>query len=243
MTILSININKIAVLRNSRGNNYPDIVKTVLDIQKFGGQGITIHPRPDERHIKYKDIYDIKNIINIEFNIEGNPIEKFIKMIIEVKPDQVTLVPDKKNVITSNYGWDIIKYIDFLKKKIDLFKTNNIKTSIFIDPDPSQIIHAAEIGADSIELNTRFFSENFNKKNLDKIIDKYIETAFKAKELGLKINAGHDLNLKNISFFLYKIPFIREVSIGHALIIESIYYGLEKTIQLYLNIIKKSKLK
>lgn len=240
MTILSVNINKIAIIRNSRGNNYPDIIKTVLDIQKFGGQGITVHPRPDERHIKYKDIYDIKDIINTKLNIEGNPTEKFIQMILEIKPNQVTLVPDKENVITSNYGWNILKNIDFLKDIINIFNSKKIKTSIFIDPDPEQILHAKKIKVDSIELNTRFFSENFTKKNHYNIIEHYMQTAFKAKMLGINVNAGHDLNLQNISFFLNKIPFIKEVSIGHALIVESLYYGLENIIQSYLKRIEKN---
>lgn len=239
MTILSVNINKFAIIRNSRGNNYPDIIKTVLDIQRFGGEGITVHPRPDERHIKYKDVYNIKNIINVKFNIEGNPTEKFIQMILEIKPDQVTLVPDKKDAITSHYGWNIINNIDFLKEIVNIFEKKNIKTSIFIDPDPEQIIYANIIKVNSVELNTRFFSENFNKKNYN-VINNYMKTAFKAKILGINVNAGHDLNIKNISFFLSKIPFIKEVSIGHALVVESIYYGLENIIKSYLKKIEKS---
>lgn len=237
MTILSININKIALLRNSRGNNFPDLIKTIINIQKFGGQGITLHPRPDERHIKYEDIYRIKNIIKTKLNIEGNPSERFIKMIIDIKPDQVTLVPDKKNDITSHNGWNVILYKNFLSEIIKEFKRFNIKTSIFLNPDPKQIKYVHYTGADSIEMHTGLFA-NFYQEKRKEIIKKYIITAELAIDAGLQINAGHDLNLKNIFFYIKNIPVTKEVSIGHALIVESLYFGLKNTIQLYLKKIK-----
>lgn len=237
MTTLSVNINKIALLRNSRGNNFPDLIKTVINIHKFGGQGITLHPRPDERHIKYEDIYKIKNVIKTELNIEGNPSERFIKMIIDIKPDQVTLVPDKKSDITSNYGWNVILHKNFLTEIINEFKRFNIRTSIFLNPDPKQIKYVHQTGADCIEMHTGLFANSYKEKRND-IIKKYINTAKIAIDAGLKINAGHDLNLKNIFFYIKNIPETREVSIGHALIIESIYFGLENTIKLYLKKIK-----
>lgn len=233
MTTLSVNINKIALLRNSRGNNFPDLIKTVKNIEKFGGQGITLHPRPDERHIKYQDIYEIKKNIKTELNIEGYPSERLIKMIIDVKPNQVTLVPDKENDITSHYGWNVILYKNFLTEIINEFKHLNIRTSIFLNPDPKQIEAVYQTNADCIELHTGLFSTYYKTKRY-KIIKKYINTAQLAIDAGLKIHAGHDLNLKNIFFYLKNIPATREVSIGHALIIESLYFGLKTTIQLYL---------
>lgn len=237
MTLLNININKIAVLRNSRGNNFPDIIKTTINIKKLGINRITVHPRPDERHIKYQDVINIKNISNIILNVEGNPCDKFIKMILEVIPYQVTLVPDKITDITSNNGWNIIKNKKFLSEIILILKKKNIKTSIFINPDPTQIIHAYEIGVDSIELNTGIYARYYEKKKIN-IINIYKNTAIQAEKFNININAGHDLNLKNIYFFLKNIPIIKEVSIGHALIIESIFLGLKNTINSYIQKIK-----
>lgn len=237
MTTLSVNINKIALLRNARGNNFPDLMKTVINIQKFGGQGITLHPRPDERHIKYEDIYKIKKLIKTELNIEGNPSEKFINMIIDIKPNQVTLVPDKESDITSNYGWNVILHKKFLTEIINEFKRFNIRTSIFLNPDPKQIQYVYQTGADCIEMHTGLFATFYQNKRKE-IIKKYIHTAQTAVDAGLRVNAGHDLNLKNIFFYIKNIPATREVSIGHALIIESLYFGLKNTIKLYLKKIR-----
>lgn len=233
MTTLSININKIALLRNSRNNNFPNLIKTVINIQKFGGQGITLHPRPDERHIKYTDIYDIKNHLKTELNIEGNPSEKFIQMILDIQPDQVTLVPDKEHDITSHSGWNVMLYKNFLTEIISELKRCNIRTSIFLNPDPKQIQYVHQTGADCIEMHTGLFATNYHKQR-EQIIQKYIHTAKIAIDAGLKINAGHDLNLKNIFFYIKNIPVTKEVSIGHALISESLFFGLKTTINLYL---------
>ena len=236
MTKLSVNINKIATLRNSRGANVPNLLQFATDIQDFGADGITVHPRPDERHIKYDDVHELKPIINTEFNIEGYPNKKFIDLVRNVKPHQVTLVPDKPNAITSNSGWDTIKNYSFLKEIITELSLNSIRTSIFLDPNIKFINSAAKTGADRIELYTEFYSKKFElDKNI--AISNYISTANEAINFGLGINAGHDLNLKNIEFFSTRIPNLLEVSIGHALICESLYLGLENVINLY-----KSKL-
>lgn len=236
MTKLSVNINKIATLRNARGANVPNLLQFATDIQDFGADGITVHPRPDERHIKYDDVNELKPIINTEFNIEGYPNKKFIDLVRNVKPHQVTLVPDKPNAITSNSGWDTIKNYSFLKEIITELNLNSIRTSIFLDPNIKFIDSAAKTGADRIELYTEFYSKKF-ELNPNIAISNYISTANEAINFGLGINAGHDLNLKNIEFFSSRIPNLLEVSIGHALICESLYLGLENVINLY-----KSKL-
>lgn len=236
MTKLSVNINKIATLRNARGANVPNLLQFATDIQDFGADGITVHPRPDERHVKYDDVNELKPIINTEFNIEGYPNKKFIDLVRNVKPHQVTLVPDKPNAITSNNGWDTIKNYSFLKEIITELSLNSIRTSIFLDPNIKFIDSAAKTGADRIELYTEFYSKKF-EINPNIAISNYISTANEAINFGLGINAGHDLNLKNIEFFSSRIPNLLEVSIGHALICESLYLGLENVINLY-----KSKL-
>jgi pyridoxine 5-phosphate synthase len=237
MTKLSVNINKIATLRNSRGGDVPNLLKVAADIESFGGQGITIHPRPDERHIKYQDARDLVAVVKTEFNIEGNPIKSFIDLVIETKPTQVTLVPDSIHAITSNAGWDTVKHQSFLKEVIQEFKQNGIRTSIFIDTDFKLIEAAAEIGADRIELYTEEFASQFYLGNKE-AIKPYTEAAVLANKLGLGINAGHDLSLENIKFFKQNIPNLAEVSIGHALITESLYLGLENVVNMYLHRLK-----
>ena len=237
MTKLSVNVNKIATLRNSRGGNVPNLIKMAKDIETFGAQGITVHPRPDERHIRYQDARDLKEIVTTEYNIEGNPIQKFIDLVLEVQPTQVTLVPDAVDAITSNTGWDTKKHCDFLKDVIATFKQNQIRTSIFVDADVKMIEGAAETGADRIELYTQSYAEAFGKGNL-KGIDTFIEAAQVANLLGLGINAGHDLSLDNIKYFKENIPNLLEVSIGHALICESLYFGLDNVVKMYLNKLK-----
>jgi pyridoxine 5-phosphate synthase len=232
MTKLSVNVNKIATLRNSRGGDFPNVVKVASDIQDFGAEGITIHPRPDERHIRYQDAYDLKKIVTTEFNIEGNPISKFIDMVLEIKPTQVTLVPDAIDAVTSNAGWNTIKHQDFLKEIISEFKTNGIRTSIFIDTDLKLIEAAAKTGADRIELYTEEFATAYSLGNKEEI-KPYTQSAVLATELGLGINAGHDLSLDNIQFFSENVPNLLEVSIGHALIAESLYLGLENVVNMY----------
>lgn len=233
MTKLSVNINKIATLRNARGGNMPDLLKAAQDIEKFGAQGITVHPRPDERHIRYSDAYNLKPIVTTEYNIEGNPVEAFIKMVLEIKPTQVTLVPDAVDAITSNAGWDTIKHKDYLAEIISEFKNNNIRTSIFVDPVQAIIEGAAQTGADRIELYTEEFAHQYGLGN-EKAIEPYTQCAILANQLGLGINAGHDLSLENIQFFNENIPHLLEVSIGHALICEALYQGLEPVIKSYL---------
>ncbi len=233
MTKLSVNINKIATLRNSRGSDTPNLVQTAIDIQEFGAQGITVHPRPDERHIKYQDVYDLKPIVSTEYNIEGNPIPKFVDLVLANKPTQVTLVPDTIDTLTSNAGWDTITHLDFLTDVVTEFKRNNIRTSIFMNTDLARIEATAKIGADRIELYTEDFASQY-KKGYKKAINPYIESALFAHNLGLGINAGHDLNLDNIAFFADNIPNLLEVSIGHALISESLYLGLHNVINMYL---------
>ena len=237
MTKLSVNINKIATLRNSRGGDVPNLLKVAADIENFGGQGITIHPRPDERHIKYQDARDLVAVVKTEFNIEGNPIKSFIDLVLETKPTQVTLVPDSIHAITSNAGWDTLKHQSFLKEVIQEFKQNGIRTSIFIDTDFKLIEAAAETGADRIELYTEEFASQFYLGNKE-AIKPYTEAAVLANKLGLGINAGHDLSLENIKFFKQNIPNLAEVSIGHALITESLYLGLENVVNMYLHRLK-----
>ena len=237
MTKLSVNINKIATLRNSRGGNVPDLLKVAKDIESFGAQGITIHPRPDERHIRYQDARDLKNVVTTEYNIEGNPIKSFMDLVLEVKPTQVTLVPDAVDALTSNAGWDTIKHQSFLKEVISEFKNNGIRTSIFIDTDVKLIEAAAETGTDRIELYTEEFATEFGKGNKD-AVKPYTNAAILAHDLGLGINAGHDLSLENIQFFKESIPNLAEVSIGHALISESLYLGLQNVVNMYLHRLK-----
>ena len=233
MTKLSVNINKIATLRNSRGGNYPNVCEFAVDIQNFGAQGITVHPRPDERHIRYKDVYELKQIVTTEFNIEGNPIDKFIKMVTDVKPTQVTLVPDAIDAITSNSGWDTIGNKKMLKEIVDEFKSFGIRTSIFLDPDIKYVESVCEINPDRVELYTEDFAREFSLNNREAIY-KYSECAKEINLAGIGINAGHDLSLNNIKFFKENIDNLLEVSIGHALITESLYFGLEQTIKKYL---------
>lgn len=237
MTKLSVNINKIATLRNARGGNLPDIVKAALDCERFGAEGITVHPRPDERHIRYQDVYDLKPVLFTEFNIEGFPSENFIKLVLKIKPAQVTLVPDPPGVLTSNAGWDTIKNKVFLKEIIKEFRKNRIRTSVFIDADEEMIHHAAETGTDRVELYTESYAANF-KANAGNAIAPFVSAAKVAGELGLGLNAGHDLNLENLHYFYLNIPGLLEVSIGHALICDALYLGLENTIQLYLRQLK-----
>tara|TARA_B100000700_G_scaffold329975_1_gene453961 strand:+ start:52 stop:762 length:711 start_codon:yes stop_codon:yes gene_type:complete len=232
MIKLSVNINKIATIRNARGGNSPNVVEAAINCQKFGADGITIHPRPDERHITRKDVYDIKPIINTEYNIEGYPSEEFINMVVEVQPDQVTLVPDSPEVITSCAGWDTINFQSYLKEIISLFNENGIRTSIFVDPKIEMIEGAKLCGTDRIELYTEDYAINY-RYNQDKAIAPYIEAAKKAMELGLGINAGHDLSLENLKLFAKEIPNLQEVSIGHALISDTLYLGMENAIQMY----------
>jgi len=237
MTKLSVNINKIATLRNSRGGNTPNVVQFAKDVQRFGAEGITIHPRPDERHIRYQDAYDLKPEVYTEYNIEGNPIPKFMEMVLKIKPTQVTLVPDSINAITSNAGWDTLKHKDFLTEIIREFKNNNIRTSIFVDPDLHQIEGAKATGTDRIELYTEAFAHQYSLGNKN-AINPYMECAGLANALDLGINAGHDLSLDNIKFFKENITGLLEVSIGHALIAESLYLGVEKVIGTYLDKLK-----
>ena len=237
MTRLSVNVNKIATLRNARGGNTPNLVQMCLDIERFGAQGITVHPRPDERHIRKNDVYAIKDAIQTEFNIEGYPSREFIDMVIEVKPEQVTLVPDPPDVLTSNAGWDTINQQSLLREVVSEFKSNNIRTSIFIDPNQVLIEKAKETGADRIELYTESFAANY-AVNKEKAIAEFTKAALVANELALGINAGHDLSLENLQFFQKNIPNLLEVSIGHALISDALYLGIENTIQLYLRCLK-----
>jgi len=238
MTKLSVNINKIATLRNARGGNIPDVRLAAINCQKFGADGITVHPRPDERHIRYSDVYEIRPIITTEFNIEGYPSDKFIDLVLAVKPHQVTLVPDPPGAITSNAGWDTKKNLSFLKNVVSVFRDAGIRTSVFVDAGNEAIKYAAKSGTDRIELYTEPYARLY-PVNREKAIEPYIRAALKAKELGLGINAGHDLSLENLSFISENIPFLDEVSIGHALISDALYYGLENTIQMYKRLLVK----
>jgi pyridoxine 5-phosphate synthase len=233
MTKLSVNINKFATLRNSRGGNNPDVVKAAADAQLFGADGVTVHPRPDERHIRYKDVYDIKKIITTEFNIEGNSQEqKFVDLVLDVKPDQVTLVPDALGQITSNHGWDTIRHQDYLINIVAVFKKAGIRVSLFVDPVIAMVENAATTGADRIELYTEAYAHEYSADR-EKAIAPYRAAAARAQELGLGLNAGHDLDLQNLAWFAKNIPGLDEVSIGHALISDALYLGYENAIQLY----------
>lgn len=238
MTKLSVNINKIATIRNARGGEFPSVTEVAVKLQEFGAQGITIHPRPDQRHITRKDVYDLKPLVHTEFNIEGNPNRPFLDMVLEVKPEQVTLVPDADDALTSNAGWDCEKNLDFLKSVIYEFKNAGIRTSIFLDPNPEMVKFAAETGTDRIELYTEAYAKNYSRDK-ENAIKPYIETAVEAEKLGLGINAGHDLSLDNLKYFAENIPNLLEVSIGHALISEALYLGLENTVQAYLKRLAK----
>lgn len=237
MTKLSVNINKFATLRNARGGNLPDVLKAALDCERYGAQGITVHPRPDERHIRYQDTRDLKGILTTEFNIEGNPVDSFMNLVLEVMPAQVTLVPDAHNVITSNSGWDTKKNLAYLKSVVSIFKSNGIRTSIFVDPVPEMIFYAAESGCDRVELYTEAYASGY-ASDRERAVEPYIKTAGAVKSAGLGLNAGHDLNLENLRYFAESIPSLDEVSIGHALICDAIYLGLENTIQAYLRQLK-----
>lgn len=232
-THLSVNINKIALLRNSRGNNIPDVLKCALDIEQFGADGITVHPRPDERHIKYKDVYLLKEYLKVELNVEGNPKEeKFFKLIEEIKPNQVTLVPDERYQLTSDHGWDTITHKTYLRDVVKHFQSLGIRVSIFVDPELKMIGAAKEIGTNRIELYTEKYARLYDTER-EKVIIPYKQSAELAKELGLEVNAGHDLNLHNLKYLKQNIPFLAEVSIGHALIADALYYGLENTVMMY----------
>jgi pyridoxine 5-phosphate synthase len=233
MTQLSININKIATLRNSRGGDEPNLLKVATDLQSFGAQGITIHPRPDQRHIRYDDALALPNVLTTEFNIEGNPIPKFIDLVTQIKPDQVTLVPDAEDAITSNAGWHTIDHKDFLVEVISELQSHGIRTSIFVDPIEKMVEGAKNTGTDRIELYTEAYAKNF-KKNPKKAVAPYTQVAVLANNLGIGINAGHDLNLENTAFFAQNVPHLLEVSIGHALVSESLYLGFENVVPLYL---------
>ncbi|HQH18819.1 MAG TPA: pyridoxine 5'-phosphate synthase [Bacteroidales bacterium] len=238
MTKLSVNINKIATLRNARGGNLPDLLKVAQDCERFGAEGITVHPRPDERHIRYQDVIDLKPLVTTEFNIEGYPSQQFIDLVCKVKPHQVTLVPDPPEAITSNAGWDTIKNESFLKEVIAEFKKNKIRVSVFIDTDLLLIKNAIKTGTDRLELYTERYAKNYSSGK-EKAIADFIIAANVAKEEGLELNAGHDLNLDNLKYFSSGIPHLKEVSIGHALISDALYFGLENTIQMYLKQLKK----
>lgn len=238
MTKLSVNINKIATLRNARGGNTPDLLQCALDIERFGAQGITVHPRPDERHIRYADVHELSKILKTEFNIEGNPKEqKFVDLVLKVKPAQVTLVPDSGSQITSDHGWDTLANKDYLKEIISLFKSNHIRTSIFVNADQKMIVGAKETGTDRIELYTESYAAGY-EKNKEKVIKPFVQAATLANKLQLGINAGHDLSLKNLQYFKQHVPNLLEVSIGHALISDALYLGLENTVQMYLRQLK-----
>lgn len=234
MTKLSVNINKIATLRNARGGNMPDVLQVAKDVQRFGAEGVTIHPRPDERHIRYQDAFDLLKVVTIEYNIEGNPIPKFIDLVLQIKPTQVTLVPDAEDAITSNAGWDTIKHKDFLTEVVTEFKRNGIRTSLFVDPVEAMVTAAAATGTDRVELYTEGYASQYALGN-KAAVEPYVKAALEAQKVGLGLNAGHDLSLDNLKYFKEQIPNLLEVSIGHALICEALYLGLENVIQLYLN--------
>lgn len=233
MTRLSVNINKIATLRNARGGNNPDVIKAAVDCESFGAQGITVHPRPDERHIRYDDVYKLKNAVSTEFNIEGNPNKRFIDLVLEIKPAQVTLVPDSPDVLTSNAGWNTVKNKDILKEIITEFKNAGIRTSIFIETDTKMIEHAALTGTNRVELYTEPYAANFNS-NKEKAVALFVKASEVAIKNNLELNAGHDLDLENLKYFKENVKGLKEVSIGHALISDALYFGLHNTIQMYL---------
>ena len=233
MTRLSVNINKIATLRNARGGNLPDVLKVAMDCESFGAQGITVHPRPDERHIRFQDARNLKPVVTTEFNIEGNPTPEFIRLVLEIMPAQVTLVPDDPGQLTSDHGWDTVKHKEKLREIIAGFHEAGIRTSIFVDADPEMVKHAKDTGTDRIELYTESYAREF-PADREKAIMPFVEAATVAQKVGLGLNAGHDLNLDNLRYFAQNIPGLLEVSIGHALICDALYFGLENTIQLYL---------
>ena len=237
MTKLSVNINKVATLRNARGGNVPDVVKFALDCERYGAEGITVHPRPDERHIRYKAVYDLKPLISTEFNIEGNPVPRFVELVKEIKPAQVTLVPDAENVLTSNAGWDTVKNQTFLREIVAEFKACGIRVSIFIDPEPQMIEMAAQTGTDRVELYTEAYARQY-RNDPAKAIAPYVVAATVARECGLGLNAGHDLSLENLQYFHQQIPWLDEVSIGHAIISDALYLGIEETIHRYLHCLR-----
>ena len=239
MTKLSVNINKVATLRNARGGNVPDILKVAADCEKFGADGITVHPRPDERHIRSADVYDLKQIVTTEFNIEGYPSDEFLKLVMDVKPDQVTLVPDPPTALTSNAGWDVMKHKQFLTDVVNKFHSVGIRVSIFVDTDLNNISAAPETGTDRIELYTEPYASDYINSSKEAAVAPFVSAAELAQSLGLEINAGHDLSLKNLSYFSEKIPWLKEVSIGHALISDALYLGLETTIREYKNCLTK----
>lgn len=237
MTKLSVNINKLATIRNARGGNNPNLIEYAIKIQNWGAHGITIHPRPDERHIRLSDVYELKKVVTTEFNIEGYPSKEFIELVLKIKPEQVTLVPDAPNVLTSNNGWDCKTHLNFLKEVIKSFKNENIRTSIFLNPEPEMVPYAKETGTDRIELYTEFYAKNY-PLNKALAIDNYIKTANEANRLNLDLNAGHDLDLNNLKYFSQNIPNLKEVSIGHALICDALEYGMSNVIKMYLNQLK-----
>ena len=237
MTKLSVNINKIATLRNARGGDMPNVVDAAINCERFGAQGITVHPRPDERHIRYSDVRDLKKIVTTEFNIEGYPSQAFIDLVCEVRPTQVTLVPDPPEVLTSNNGWDTIKYADFLKEVVAKFKSCGIRVSIFVNPDPVMVAHAVECGTDRVELYTESYAKGYDSDR-EAAIAPFVAAAEEARRQGLGLNAGHDLNLDNLQYFAQTIPWLDEVSIGHALICDALYLGMENTVRMYLNRLK-----
>ncbi len=237
MTKFSVNINKIATLRNARGGNYPNVVQCAVDLQRYGAEGITVHPRPDERHIRYQDVFDLRPVVTTEFNIEGNPVKQFLDLVLKAKPEQVTLVPDAVDAITSNAGWDTKKNQAFLQEVVNEFKRNGIRTSIFLDPDINLVESAAKTGTDRIELYTEAYAKAYAEGNREGIKN-YRETAVLANRYGLGINAGHDLSLDNIAYFAQNIPHLLEVSIGHAFMGESLYYGFQNVVNMYLNKLK-----
>jgi len=233
MTKLSVNINKIATLRNARGGNNPDVVKTAQDCERFGAQGITVHPRPDQRHIRYEDVLRLKDVVKTEFNIEGYPDQRFMELVARVRPEQATLVPDPPDALTSNAGWDTVVHQDFLRETIAQLKSWNVRTSIFVNPDIHMVEGARQTGTDRIELYTEPYAVNY-PADPDRAVKPFVAAAKKAQELGIGLNAGHDLDLHNLHFLKTSIPYLDEVSIGHALICDALYYGLENTIQMYL---------
>lgn len=237
MTKLSVNINKVATLRNARGGNNPDVVRVALDCEKFGAQGITVHPRPDERHIRHQDVFDLRPRLSTEFNIEGNPSDDFCSLVLKAKPDQVTLVPDAPDQLTSNHGWNTIKHEDFLRDVVGRFKAAGIRVSIFIDAQPVLADYAKKVGADRVELYTEPYAANY-AANKEEAIAPFVQTAIHCREIGLGLNAGHDLSLQNLAYFHQQIPWVDEVSIGHALICDALYLGLRETISEYLACLK-----
>lgn len=239
MAKLSVNINKIATLRNARGHNNPDVLRAALEIERYGADGITVHPRPDERHIRYQDVFDLKKILHTEFNIEGNPKEeKFVQLVLDNKPAQVTLVPDALGQLTSNHGWDTIAHAGYLREIIEVFKKEGIRVSIFVDPNVKMVEAAKDTGTDRVELYTEHYARDYANGKKEKAILAYVHAAQKANEIGLGINAGHDLDLYNLQYFANNIPGLMEVSIGHALICDAIYLGLENAVQMYKRLVK-----